>query len=431
MKKRIQLFLVTALSLSSFITYSQISYAQEVVKTLSSKKMHGRGYVKNGDVKAAKYLEKEFKEIGLLPYNGSYFQKFEFSINTQPGKMNLTLNDTLKLTPGVSFLIDPASPSIKGKFETILLTSEELLDTEKRIEILKNAQDKVLLIDLYKLDQRTSIEKNKISEICNYLKYSPDHLAVATLIFSSKKLTWSGSTNQIKKASFTIQKKINLERIHSVTLNCKSTFIKKYTSQNCIGYIKGNTNRDSIIVISAHYDHLGAMGNETYFPGANDNASGIAMLLNQANYFSKKENTPKYDMVFIAFGGEEIGLLGSKYFTENSPFPLSKIKFLLNFDLAGTGEEGIKVVNGTEFTSQFNLLKNTNDQQNLLKDVYARAAACNSDHCYFYQKGIPSFYIYTLGGIKAYHDIYDTYNTLPLTVFEEYSKLIQLFINKL
>ena len=135
--------------------------------------------------------------------------------------------------------------------------------------------------------------------------------------------------------------------------------------------------------------------------------------------------------MFIAFGGEEIGLLGSKYFTENPVLTLSKIKFLLNFDLAGTGDEGIKVVNGTEFPKEFNLLKSINKQHDLLKDVFSRGSACNSDHCYFYKKGVPSFFIYTLGGIKAYHDIYDKYETLPFTFFEEYSKLTHLFINKL
>jgi hypothetical protein len=431
MKKTIQSFLTILTLLITFTTYGQISYAKEVVKKLSSKEMHGRGYVKKGDLRAAKYIKKEFKKIGLLNYNDTYFQNFDFSINTQPGCLELKLNDTLQLIPGIDFLIDPASPTIKGSFKTILLTSEDLLNTGRLIEILKKAENKVLLIDAYNTKHFSKVEKNSILEITNYLKYSTGNIGAAVLVFSNKKLTWSGSPIQNSKASFTIKKKINLKKIHTVTLNAKSVYKEKYTSQNCIGYLKGNSKTDSIIVMSAHYDHLGKMGRKTYFPGANDNASGVALLLSQASYFSKKENTPKYDMVFVAFGGEEIGLLGSKYFTENPIFSLSKIKFLLNFDLAGTGDEGIKVVNGTKFTSQFNKLKNTNDYHKLLKDVLPRSSACNSDHCYFHQKGVPSFYIYTLGGIKAYHDIYDTYDTLPFTEFEDYSKLIQLFVCKL
>lgn len=431
MKKNFLPLIIIGLFFCSFYSYSQIDYAKEIVKKLSSKKMQGRGYVNKGDLKAANYIKKEFKKIGLLKYNDAYFQKFDFPINTQPGNLELIINDSLQLTPGVDFLIDPASPSIKGTFQTILLRSEDLLNTEKLIKILTNGKNKVLIVDTYNLEEFSKEEKNKISDIVNYLKYSPDHPAKATVIFTDKKLTWSGSTDQIQKANFTIQKKIHLKNIQTVTLNAESVFLKKYTSQNCIGYLKGSAASDSTIVMSAHYDHLGKMGKNTYFPGANDNASGIAMLLNQAKFFSKKENTPKYNMVFIAFGGEEIGLLGSKYFTENPTIPLSKIKFLLNFDLAGTGEEGIKVVNGTEFPLLFQKLKNTNNQQNLLKDVFSRGSTCNSDHCYFHEKGVSSFYIYTLGGIKAYHDIYDKYETLPLTEFEDYSKLIQQFVQEL
>ena len=173
------------------------------------------------------------------------------------------------------------------------------------------------------------------------------------------------------------------------------------------------------------------MGSKTYFPGANDNASGIAMLLQTAKYFARPENKPKHMLVFMAFGAEEIGLLGSKYFTENPLFPLVKIKFLINLDLAGTGDKGIQVVNGSIFKPQFERLKEINKQHKLLPEVKTRGSACNSDHCYFYEKNIPCFFIYTLGGTRAYHDIYDQYKTLPLTEFTNYNKLIRLFIKQL
>jgi Zn-dependent M28 family amino/carboxypeptidase len=130
----------------------------------------------------------------------------------------------------------------------------------------------------------------------------------------------------------------------------------------------------------------------------------------------------------LAFGGEEIGLLGSKYFIEHPTFDLEKIKFYLNFDLAGTGDEGIQVVNGSVFRSQFNRMRELNAADDLLPDVKIRGAACNSDHCVFHEKNIPGFYIYTLGGIRAYHDIYDRAETLPFTEFEDYFELVVKFI---
>jgi Zn-dependent M28 family amino/carboxypeptidase len=167
------------------------------------------------------------------------------------------------------------------------------------------------------------------------------------------------------------------------------------------------------------------MGNKVYFPGANDNASGTAMLLSFVKEYAR--HPPKYNTVFLAFSGEEIGLLGSKAFVEHPLTDLKKIKFLVNFDLAGTGEEGIKVVNGSIFKAQFDRLTKLNQQDHLLPKVEIRGAACISDHCRFYEKGVPSFFIYTQGGIKAYHDIYDRSETLPLTEFSHYFQLMQRF----
>ena len=163
--------------------------------------------------------------------------------------------------------------------------------------------------------------------------------------------------------------------------------------------VKGTSGKDSTLVLTAHYDHLGLLGKKVYFPGANDNASGVAMLLSMARYYAK--NPPEYNMVFLAFSGEEIGLLGSKAFIEQPLTDLSKIKFLVNFDLAGTGDEGIKVVNGTIFKTDFDRLQQLNERYHLLPKVEIRGEACNSDHCLFYAKGVPCFFIYTQGGIQS------------------------------
>jgi len=426
---------LNALFLLIFLFYSnknhsQRNYPKEIVSQLASSKMHGRGYVNNGDKIAAKYIRNEFKSLGLQSFEKKYFQYFSFGINTQPSALNLEL-DNLLLKPGKDYLVDPGSPTIKGDFECILFTTLDLLNNDILIQKLNKSSGKILLIDNYNTNSLTKKENQKITEIIAYLKYSPNHPAKGTIVFTNKKLTWHGSTVQNSKASFTVSKKIDISNIKKISIHSKSKFTKKYTSQNCIAKIKGKSTSDSLIVLSAHYDHLGRMGKKTYFPGANDNASGIAMLLNLAKYYSKSENQPKYTLVFIAFGGEEIGLLGSKFFTEHPIFPLKNIKFLLNFDLAGTGSEGIKIVNGSVYKSHFENLVNINKKHKLLKEIKIRGRACNSDHCNFDQLGIPCFYSYTLGGIKAYHDIYDKAETLPLTEFKNYQELIKLFIKTL
>jgi Zn-dependent M28 family amino/carboxypeptidase len=151
------------------------------------------------------------------------------------------------------------------------------------------------------------------------------------------------------------------------------------------------------------------------------------MLLSLAKYY--KENPHKYSIVFIALGAEEMGILGAKYYVKNPLFDLDRIRFLVNFDMAGTGDEGIKVVNGTVFRKEFDLLNELNKQNNYIHSVNIRGESCNSDHCMFYRQGVPSFFIYTMGGIQAYHDIYDRFETLPFTAFEGYSELMINFFD--
>jgi Zn-dependent M28 family amino/carboxypeptidase len=113
------------------------------------------------------------------------------------------------------------------------------------------------------------------------------------------------------------------------------------------------------------------MGENAYFPGANDNASGTTMLVTLAQYF--KENPSKYNLVFIAFAGEEAGLVGSEYFVNHPFFKLKKIKFLLNLDIMGSGEEGITVVNATEHKKEFEVLDKLNKEENFLSKIKKRA----------------------------------------------------------
>jgi Zn-dependent M28 family amino/carboxypeptidase len=222
---------------------------------------------------------------------------------------------------------------------------------------------------------------------------------------------------------------MDLNRFNSLEISLDNKFIEKYETQNIVGYLQGSVKPDSFIVVTAHYDHLGKMGKEIYFPGANDNASGMAMILDLASYYAK--NPPKYSIVFIALSAEEVGILGAREFTEHPLIKLEKIKFLVNFDIAGTGDEGIRVVNGSVYKDKFDLLTGINTEQKLLPKVDIRGAACNSDHCLFYQKGVPCFYIYTQGGIKAYHDVYDKYETLPFTEFAHYRTLMIKFFDAL
>jgi hypothetical protein len=89
------------------------------------------------------------------------------------------------------------------------------------------------------------------------------------------------------------------------------------------------------------------------------------------------------------------------------------------------------VVNGYTFEKQFGLLESINKEKNLVKEIKRRGKASNSDHYWFSEAGVPCFFIYTLGGIKAYHDIYDIAKTLPLTDYVDVFKLVTEFTDRL
>lgn len=381
---RVTLLIICFLFFGNFSFAQDTTYARAVIKTLTSKKHFGRGYLNNGLDVAANYIAKELKSSKALPYfSTGYFQWFEFNVNTFPDKVIVKLNNKL-LKPGIDYLISPESTTLKGKFS------------------------------LQKKDSTTYIANNCLIPLTIKVK---------------QKLTYSVATNSTPACSIELLNSKASSALNNVEVNIESKVLTKYINTNVCAYIPGKINNDTIIVFSAHYDHLGGMGKSTFFPGANDNASGVSVLLNLVKYYTK--NPPKYKTLFIFFAGEEAGLLGSKYFVESKVVDLKKIKFLVNFDLLGTGDDGIMVVNGYTFEKQFSLLESINKEKNLVKEIKRRGKASNSDHYWFSEAGVPCFFIYTLGGIKAYHDIYDIAKTLPLTDYVDVFKLVTEFTNKL
>ncbi|MCY7422557.1 MAG: M28 family peptidase [Chitinophagaceae bacterium] len=378
--KRIIVFFLLILSLHTKAQDSQ--YARIIVDTLTSKVFWGRGYTKDGMKKAAQYLSDQFAANRLLPLNGSsYLQSFSYPVNTFPGKMEVAIDGTI-LQPGVDFIVGEESSGFKGHLK---------------------------------------LEKKDSTHFIN--------IAKKVIVEIKDKLTWSVSNVAADYTSIMVDKIAMMHDPSSIDLTVENKFIGSFKASNVVGYIKGSEQPDSFVVFTAHYDHLGGMGAETYFPGANDNASGISLLLGLAKHYTI--HPLKYSVAFICFAGEEAGLLGSKYFTEHPLIPLQKIRFLTNVDLVGTGVEGITVVNATEFAKEFEWLKQINAEHQLLAKINARTKAANSDHYWFTEKGVPAFFIYTLGGIKAYHDVFDKAATLPLNEYEDLLKLIVGFNKKL
>jgi len=369
-------FLILFVLLSTSICYAQDSvYARKMINTLSSKEFWGRGYTKDGMKKAADFLSAEYKKLGLIPFSDSYKQDFNFPVNTFPGKMMVKINGK-KLKPGKDFIVNNESPGIK---QGATLTPIDSLNYQ----------------------------------VSPFLQVS-----------LKDKLTWSVATGVGNNTQIQINKKNFTEIPKLINVDIENKFIPNFQASNVCGMIKGTKYPDSVLMITAHYDHLGGMGANTYFPGANDNAAGVATLLSLAKYYAT--NPPLYSVAFICFAAEEAGLLGSRYYTQNPLLPLSGIKFLINLDLVGTGGAGMTVVNATVYPKAFSLLNKINDEHQYISKINSRGKAANSDHYFFTEKGVPAFFIYTQGGPTAYHDIFDKPETLPLT---EYHDLFKLIIN--
>ena len=330
MKKTILLLILLSFHL---VTFSQdIEYARQIVEKLASPEFKGRGYIENGDKISADYISNEFRNFGLLPINRkTFFQKFDISVNTLPNSLFVRIDNT-ELKAGVDFLVEASCPSVHGKFQ-IIKTDRSQIDTEaKLISFINKADNSFIFIDNRdKKNEKPDLTK-RIDNYLQLLKTNPEINIKGIIIYTNDKLTWESSQTQNIRPVVIINKELDISNLNSIEINVDARFIKKYETQNIIGSIKGSSNSDSTIVVLAHYDHLGKMGKDTYFPGANDNASGVAMILNLAKHYST--HPPKYTTVFIALSGEELGILGAKAFTDHPLIDLTKIKFLVNFDLA-------------------------------------------------------------------------------------------------
>jgi hypothetical protein len=173
---------------------------------------------------------------------------------------------------------------------------------------------------------------------------------------------------------------------------------------------------EETIVIGAHYDHLGERkitgGQTIVFHGANDNASGVAVMLETADILAhRKEKLPRR-VVFVAFSGEELGLLGSFYYVNHPAVPLAKTIAMINLDMVGRLENDTLTSMGTSTSS---MLAKTLDKivkrQNLKLDEMPWVYPI-SDHTGFYAHRIPAVFLMTWSGWDEYHQPTDTPNTL-------------------
>ena len=212
------------------------------------------------------------------------------------------------------------------------------------------------------------------------------------------------------------------KKVKKVEANIPVQYRTNYLTRNVVGYVQGVV--DTMIVFTAHYDHCGTMGDAVYFPGAHDNASGTATVLDIARIASQKQ--PYYTIVFMLFSGEESGLRGSKYAAENPLIDFNKVKLLCNIDMFCGGDEGIMVFNANSEQTKpfFEQLKALNGESHAALELRPRDNSPNSDHFWF-SNYCPSIFILTMGHpYGGYHDPYDTCEACGLGHYNAYMEMI-------
>ena len=197
---------------------------------------------------------------------------------------------------------------------------------------------------------------------------------------------------------------------------------------NVIGFIDNKA--DQTIVIGAHYDHLGYGGEGSLFReeekaihnGADDNASGVALMLNLASKLKNTNTSNNY--LFLAFSGEEMGLLGSNYFVKNATIPKEKINYMINMDMVGRMKvDSTLAVYGTGTSPMFKQTLTANN--NSFKLIENESGVGPSDHTSFYLGDIPVLHFFT-GQHEDYHKPgddseklnYDGMNLISNYIFE-------------
>ena len=188
---------------------------------------------------------------------------------------------------------------------------------------------------------------------------------------------------------------------------------KKAAVSNVAGYLRGAT--DEYLVLGAHYDHLGLGGQGSLspsqvgeiHPGADDNASGVAAILELARGYASRRERPRRGILFLAFAGEEIGLLGSSHWVEHPTLPLDKAVAMLNFDMVGRIQDRRLFVGGLGTAEEFEPLVDRVASEHSLRIDSARRASSSSDHTSFAAKKIPVLFFFS-GLHSDYHKPGDT-----------------------
>ena len=396
-----------------------MAHYKQIIKELSSAKYQGRGYAKGGANKAGKYLQKEFEKAGV---DEVIYQPFKLDINTFPKKMILWA-DGKKLVPGVDYSMREYSPGVYGEFPVY------------HVDTLNFDPDK-MFADLAKPEYANCFVA------CEFWFAYRHHEAFGRLQKAGECTnagliqTWTSPIKFYKAYCHRVVDKPIIwmtpeavEGVKTIRAKIDNKFLKDYECFNVIAKVEGKKH-DSCYVFTAHYDHLGNLGRQVYYAGANDNASGTAAIVTLAAYYA--QNRPEYDMYFIAFSGEDANLRGSEFYAQHPLVPLEQIKYLFNIDMIGDNNPVQYCEVSDEGMRGFALFEQINNEKHHFESLNRGELAANSDHYPFASRHVPCIFLENQEGdaFQYYHTIFDTYETVRFESYEPVFRLVRDFIEQ-
>ena len=380
-----------------------LKYLKENIEYLSSDQLEGRRAGTTGESLAADFIANKFKEIGLLPKGAedSYFQPFSISDGRQiHPDTYLSVNNQV-LTTGIEFF--PLS------------NSKESATIKAQVSPSLTENDQPWLIDIADdLDNNKENPHFDISNLINSLiTKSKDKGASSVIFFNSGDIDDHISFDEKDRSENTIIPALYITKnaVKTYLQDLNSTYDLQFNvaigpkirhSKNIIGYIDNKA--QFTVVLGAHFDHLGygedgnsmlRTGERLIHNGADDNASGTAALIELA-FLLNKSKSKQFNYLFIAFSAEELGLNGSKYFSENPTISLNTVNYMINMDMVGRMNDSTRVITiggyGTS-PSWKPLIDNIKDNPFVIK--YDSSGTGPSDHTSFYRKDIPVLFFFT------------------------------------
>lgn len=444
------LFLIAFSGMAQDLTVSEL---QQHVYYLASDSLQGRKSGTTGGLMAATYIRDQLRSFDLELYGEDGFQYFEIITDAALGPSNHLSFDAFSGVPGTDYV--PFSFSGNGSLtapvtfagygfgfssDSLSWNDYEGLDVGRQWVMMLlgdpetdnpqsffapysdtwgkmlNARDHgaagILFVTPVKMDKSDMVEGLKLERSTSVAGIPVIHLSRQT---ANRLLAFQGRTIEELEA------RLNTDR-HPSSFPCQlevsasvDLVFQKSRTQNVVALLRGSDPvlNQEYIVIGAHYDHLGmggpgsnsrALDTLAVHNGADDNASGVAGMLELAEELALNREKIRRSIVFVAFDAEELGLLGSKYFIEQSKELVGKMDAMINFDMIGRfyPDEKPLLIGGTGTAAESEALLDSIASRLDLNLTYSPEGFGASDHSSFYSSNVPVFFI-TSGAHEDYH----------------------------